>query len=160
LFGRHYIRKTIGATVGGGGRGKTTLGLLEFVGMACGRNLLTGEKIEPLRAWYVNGEEPQDELDRRFAAICQHYGISEGDCGGRLFVQSVHDQPIRFATMVNGVATLDRDALDQLEAEIRSKGIDVFALDPLISFHSVFENDNGHMDLLLKGEGLGGVASR
>ena len=32
-------------------------------------------------------------------------------------------------------------------------------LDPFISFHSVLENDNGCMDLLLK-EGLGGIASR
>src|SRR5262245_54196548 len=84
LFGRHYARKTIGATIGSGGRAKTTLGLLEFVGMACGRNLLTGEKIEPLRPWYLNGEEDQDELDRRVAAICQRYGITEADCGGRL----------------------------------------------------------------------------
>src|SRR5262245_2165815 len=47
LFGRHYIRGTIGATIGAGGRAKTTKGLLEFVGMACGRNLLTGEHLTP-----------------------------------------------------------------------------------------------------------------
>jgi hypothetical protein len=35
----------------------------------------------------------------------------------------------------------------------------VFNLDPLISFHRLFESDNGHMDLLLK-EGLGGIANR
>jgi hypothetical protein len=39
------------------------------------------------------------------------------------------------------------------------KGFDVFMIDPFVSFHSVLENDNGCMDLLLK-EGLGGIASR
>jgi hypothetical protein len=160
LFGRHYVRKTIGATIGGGGRGKTTLGLLEFVGMACGRNLLTGEEIEPLRAWNLNGEEDQDELDRRVAAICKRYNITERSCGDRLFVQSVRDKPLRLASVGrNNAPTLNRALLDQIEDEIRTKRIDVFGLDPLISFHSIVESTNEHMDLLLK-EGLGGIASR
>jgi AAA domain len=155
----HYARKNIGATVGAGGRAKTTFGLLEFVGMACGRNLLTGEEIAPLRGWYVNGEEDQDELDRRVAAICQHYTITKVDCGGRLFVQSVRDKPIRFATLNKTAPVLNRDVLGQFEAEIRQNRIDVFGLDPWVSFHALIENDNGHMDLVLK-EGLGAVASR
>jgi hypothetical protein len=159
LFGRHYVRKAIGATVGGGGRAKTTLSLLEAVSMACGRHLLTGEQITPLRGWHVNGEEDQDELDRRVTAICQRYGVTEAQCGGRLFVQSVRDKPIRFATMVGNTPRLNRIALDQFEEEIRTKQIDVFMIDPLVSFHSIPENDNGSMDLLLK-EGLAGIASR
>jgi hypothetical protein len=159
LYDQHYVRKAIGATVGAGGRAKTTLGILDFISMAAGRNLLTGQVIEPLRVWFLNGEEDQAELDRRTAATCQQYGITEADCGGRLFIQSVRDRPLRLATMARNIATLNRTALDQLEAEIKAKQIDVFGLDPLISFHSVNENANDHMDLLLK-EGLGGIASR
>jgi hypothetical protein len=159
LFGRHYVRKVMGATIAAGGRGKTTLGLLDFVSMACGKNLLTGERVDPLRAWYLNGEEDQDELDRRVAAICQRYGVSEAGCGGRLFVQSVRDKPIRFASLLKNAPALNDDVLEQFEAEVKRKRIDVFGLDPWISFHSLMENDNGHMDLVLK-EGLGGIASR
>jgi RecA-family ATPase len=159
LFGRHYVRKAIGATIGGGGRGKTTFSHIEAVSMACGRNLFTGDRATPLRVWGLNGEEDQDEIDRRIAAICQRYGITKADCGDRLFVQSVRESPLRFATMVHGAPTLNSAALDQFEAEIRARRIDVFMLDPLISFHSVPENDNGCMDLLLK-EGLGRIASR
>jgi AAA domain len=106
LFGRHYIRKNIGATIGSGGRAKTTLGLIEAVSMACGRDLLIGESITPLRVWCINGEEDQDELDRRVSAIGQRYAITEQQCGGRLFVQSVRDKPIRLATMVGNTPTL------------------------------------------------------
>src|SRR5262249_55744175 len=138
LFGRHYIRAAIGATIGGGGRAKTTLGILDAISMAVGRNLLTGEAIEPLRVWDLNGEETQDELDRRVAATCQLHGITEADCAGRLFIQSVRDTPLRLATLsAKNTATLNRAALDQLEAEIRAKQIDVFMLDPWVSFHSV-----------------------
>jgi hypothetical protein len=106
-----------------------------------------------------DGEEDQEELDRRVTAICQHYGVTETQCGGRLFVQSVRDKPIRLAHMVDNAPTLNRVALDQLEAEIRANQFDVFMLDPLISFHSVAENINEHMDLLFK-EGLAAIASR
>ena len=46
LFGRHYIRGAVGATIGAPGRLKSTTVLTEFIGMACGRDLLTGESLE------------------------------------------------------------------------------------------------------------------
>ena len=160
LFARHYVRNNMGATIGAGGRAKTTYGLAEFVFMACGRNQMTGEQIEPLRVWYLNGEEDQDQLDRRVAAICQHYKIEQIDCGDRLFVQSVRDDPMRFAVMdKNGRPSLDRELFAQFEAGLKAKQFDVWAIDPLISFHSVNESSNEHMDLLIK-EGLGRIASR
>jgi hypothetical protein len=159
LFGRHYARKAIGATIAAGGRAKTTLALLEAMGMACGRDFLTGESIVSLRVLLLNGEEDQDELDRRAAAVCQHYGLTEEDLGGRLFLQSVRDRPMRLATMVRNAPTLNQEALGKLESEISGNQIDAFMLDPWVSFHSLAENDNGHQDLLLK-EGLGGIANR
>jgi hypothetical protein len=159
LYGRHYIRGAVGATIAAGGRAKTTHGLTEAIGMAAGRSLITGQTQEPLRAWYINGEEPQDELDRRVAAICQHYGIKPTDCGDRLYVQSVRDKPLRLATMDKHSAKLDRNLLGEVEAAVVERSIDCVMLDPFISFHSVRESDNGDMDLLLK-EGLGGIAQR
>ena len=142
LYGRHYIRKNIGATIGAGGRAKTTLGLTEAIGMASGRDLLGGTAITPLRVWCLNGEEDQDELDRRVTAICQHYGITEEQCGVRLFVQSVRDKPIRLATVESGAPTLNRVALAQIERQMRFLKVDVLMIDPLVSFHSLSENWN------------------
>jgi AAA domain len=159
LFGKHYARKTIGATIGGGGRAKTTLAIAEAISMACGRNVLTGETIKPLRVLCLNGEEDQDELDRRVTATCQSYGVTEAQCDGRLFVQSVRNKPLRLATLHKGAPVLNRTLLSELEEQIKLGGFDVFMLDPLVSFHSIIENDNGHMDLLLK-EGLGAIAGR
>jgi hypothetical protein len=161
MFGGHYVRKTTGATIAAGGRAKTTLATLEAVSMAAGRNLLTGEQITPLRVWCLNGEEDQDELDRRVAAVCKHYVISEADCGGRLFMESVlsSKKSIKLATLVRNVPTLNTAALNSIEAEIRAKQIDVLMIDPLVSFHAVAENTSTDMDLLLK-DGLGGIAHR
>jgi hypothetical protein len=103
LYEGHYIRRTIGATIGGGGRAKTTRGIYEGISMAVGFDIATKEKLPAgeLRVWICNGEEDQDELDRRVVAACQRYGISQADLGGRLFVQSVRDNPLRIATLVN-----------------------------------------------------------
>jgi hypothetical protein len=161
LLGKHYARKSVSATIGGGGRLKTTIGLTEAIGMAASRDLIGGTQLEaPLRVWFLSGEETQDELDIRVAAICQHFGISQTNCGDRLFVQSVRNKTPRFATLDrNRRALINQPALDQLETEIKAKRFDVFILDPLVSFHSVNENSNEDMDNLVK-EGFGAIADR
>jgi len=161
LYGRHYIRRAIGATIAAGGRGKTTLSVFEAVTMTAGRNLATGEPLPdgPLRTWVLNGEEDQDELDRRIAAVCQRYRITQADLGGRLFVQSVRDRPLRIATIVNGQPVINAAVQKHMVEFIGDKRIDVFMLDPLISFHGVVENDNSHMDLAVK-QGFGVIANK
>ena len=127
--------------------------------MALGRNLMTGEPLldGPLRVWILNAEEDRDELDRRFAATCQHYEIKEADLGGRLFVQSVRASPWRIATLIDNVPTIDQHVVAVMRDFITMNRIDVFTIDPFISFHAVNENSNTDMDLVIK-EGLGAVA--
>jgi hypothetical protein len=160
LYDGHYVRRAIGATIGGGGRAKTTRGIYEGIGMAAGFDLATKAPLPEgkLRVWICNGEEDQDELDRRVCATCQHYDISQNDLGGRLFVQSVRDNPLRIATLVNNRAVIDQAVLKYMTDFIKGNSIDVFMLDPLVSFHGVTENDNGHMDLVIK-EGFGAIAN-
>jgi hypothetical protein len=161
LYDGHYIRRTIGATIGGGGRAKTTRGIYEGISMAVGFDIATKDKLPDgkLQVWICNGEEEQDELDRRVAAACQRYNVSEADLGGRLFVQSVRDAPLRIATLVNNRPVIDETVKKYMVAFIERNDIDVFMIDPLVSFHGVLENDNSHMDLVIK-EGFGAIANR
>jgi RecA-family ATPase len=161
LYEGHYNRRTIGATIGGGGRAKTTRGIYEGISMAVGFDIATKEKLPSgeLRVWICNGEEDQDELDRRVAATCQRYGISQADLGGRLFVQSVRDNPLRIATLVNNRPAIDETVKNYMTGFISANTIDVFMIDPLVSFHGVMENDNSHMDAVVK-EGFGAIANQ
>jgi hypothetical protein len=160
LYDGHYIRRAIGATIGAGGRAKTTRGLYEATCMTVGFDIATKEALPEgkLRVWICNGEEDQDELDRRVAATCQHYDITREDLGGRLFVQSVRDNPLRIASMIGNRPAIDQRVLKYMTDFIENNSIDVFMLDPLVSFHGVMENDNGHMDLVIK-EGFGAIAN-
>ena len=161
LFGRHYIRRAIGATIAAGGRGKTTLSVFEAVTMAAGFDLTTRVPLPggPLRVWLLNGEEEQDELDRRVAGVCQHYRVTEADLGGRLFAQSIRDRPMRVAVTKGNATAVDDAVIRQMVDFIERNGIDVFMVDPLVSFHDVPENDNSAMDKVIK-QGFGAVASK
>ena len=97
LYARHYIRGYLSVLVAPGGTGKTALMIAEAIDMTTGRNLL-GSPGPKLRVWYWNGEDPKDELERRFAAARLHYDINEIHIGDRLFVDSGLDTPLRIAT--------------------------------------------------------------
>jgi hypothetical protein len=162
LYGRHYMRGVVSGTLGAPGRLKSTTLLTEVVGMACGRDLIGGKIPEsgPLRPAYLNGEETQDELDRRVAAIMKRYEINPGDCGDRLTVLSTRDKPLRFAVVTpNGAAVVAHDVVNAVAAWCEARSIDVFVVDPLVSFHQVHENDPGDMDLLYK-ECFGRIAGK
>jgi hypothetical protein len=161
LYGKHYIRRNIGASIGAGGRLKTSYALFEALEMAAARNLTTGEALPggPLRVLVLNAEEDQDELDRRVAAVCLRYDITEADLGGRLFVKSVRDEPLRLATLRREGPVLNGPMLQALTNLIEDIRADVFMLDPFISFHAVNENLNPDMDLVIK-QGLGAIASK
>jgi AAA domain len=159
LYGKHFMRCSIGATIGAGGRAKTTQGTYESISMAVGFDLTTRELLPkgPLRVWFINAEEDKNELDRRFAATCLRHNVSLEDLGGRLFVESVSENPMRLATLVGGTPTLNQAALGLMRDFITRNQIDVFMIDPFISFHTVNESTNADMDLLIKG-GLGVIA--
>lgn len=161
LYGRLYIRGNVSVTVAPGGIGKTSLAIVEALAMTTGKPLL-GDKVfggKPLRVWLYNGEDPQEELDRRIGAAMLHYGITPHDIGGRLFVNSGRDMPLKLAVETpNGGRRLNQPALASLETTLTENRIDVASFDPWVGIHGVHENDNVEIDMVAKA--LGGVAER
>lgn len=150
LYGRHLIRKFVSATVAPGGTGKSALAIVDALAMATGRCLIGAEPTAPLRVWYWCGEDPLEETHRRVAAACMHYGIKEADIGGRLFLDSGRDTPIRIAAQTRSDFEIDAGAVDAIVREARNRGIDVLIIDPFVSSHRVSENDNNAMDAVVK----------
>ena len=149
LYGKHYQRRTVSATIAPGGFGKTTLGMVEAVAMATCRNLLDEQPTERLRVWYHNGEDNLEELNRRLGAICLHYKIPQEELQGWFFMTSGNEVPLRVA---NGYSDLkiDQPLIKCIEGEIASNKIDIALLDPLITLHGVSEQDNSKMDTVVR----------
>ncbi|MGO4482609.1 hypothetical protein EFD55_07970 [Rhizobium pisi] len=94
LYGRHYIRRYATASAGPGGGGKTAHSISEALSMVTGRPLLEpdGGLIKPLRVWWVDAEDPIDEINRRFHGAAKHFQVTNEQIGGRLFTDSGRDQ--------------------------------------------------------------------
>ena len=149
LYGRHYQRRTVSATVAPGGFGKTTLCMVEAVAMATARNLLEEQPTERLRVWYHNGEDSIEELSRRLVAICKHYKIPQEELRGWLFVTSGNEVPLRVAKGYSDLK-IDNALVNCIQSEIERSEIDVAILDPLVTLHGVSESDNSKMDLVVR----------
>jgi hypothetical protein len=158
VYGSHYIRQFISTTVAPGGVGKSSLALVEAIAIATGRDLLDIKPNERTRVWYWNGEDPLEELQRRVAAICIHFGIEREEIEGWLFLDSGRTSQIVIASQTRDGAQIAQPVVDQLEQTIRENKIGVVSLDPFVSIHRVLENDNGMIDAVAKT--LAGIADR
>lgn len=152
LYDRYLARGTLSLTVAPGGVGKTALSIVESLALATGNDLLGQISCEkPLRIWLVNLEEPQEELDRRIAATCEHFGLTSNDIAGRLFVHSGIDCPLSTTTVDDkGRVVIDEASFQNLENEMLEHGLDVIVVDPFVSTHSASEIDNTIIDALAK----------
>jgi RecA-family ATPase len=147
LYGRHFIRGFVSATVAPGGIGKSSLLFAEALSMVSGRALLHGiEPVAPLNVWIWNGEDPLVELYRRVAASAKHYGIRQQDCSGCLLIDSGREMKIIVAKTQKGETIIYRPVLNAIEQTIEKHKIDVLVIDPFVSSHRVSENDNNAID--------------
>jgi hypothetical protein len=150
IYGDHYIRGFVSATVAPGGLGKSSLTIAEALAMASGKPLLGVKSRGQFRVWLWNGEDPPDEIDRRIAAAMQHYGLTAEDIGDRLFVDSGMKQEIVLARETPNGAIIVEPVAGALISAFQRRKIDVFTADPFVSSHKVSENDNGAIDLVVK----------
>jgi hypothetical protein len=150
LYGHHYVRRFLSATVAPGGGGKSALAIVEALAMATGKNLLGVLPAAPLRVWYWNGEDPTDELQRRVTAVCMHYGIAPDAIGDRLFINSGRDTEIILARDDRNGVKIAVPVIDALRREIRDRQIEVLILDPFVASHAVSENDNGKINAVCR----------
>ena len=147
LYGRHYIRKYATASVGPGGGGKTAHSISETLAMVTGRPLLDpdGPLMKPLRVWWINAEDPAEEIDRRFHAAAKHFAVTSDQIGDRLFTDSGREQEFVIARQIGRDLKIVEPFIDQMVAEVGRNQIDVVIVDPFVSTHEAQENDNTAM---------------
>lgn len=149
LFARHLLRGFLSLTVAPGGLGKSSLLIVEALAMVTGRDLLGDAPPKPLRVWCWNGEDPREEVERRIAAACLHYGIPAQDVADRLMMDSGRDVPITLAQMNGQGIKIAKPVSDALIAAIREAEADVMIVDPFVTTHTVNENDNASLNAIV-----------
>lgn len=153
IYGRHFIRGFVTLTVSPGGVGKSSLVTVEALAMASGRNLLVDDKVvdgKPLRVWYWNGEDPQEETRRRFVAAAKLHKVEPEDFVSNLWTDTGREQGVTLGSISGGAITLDEELFNDMEAVMLERKIDVLIIDPFVSSHRMGENDNGAIDAVVK----------
>jgi hypothetical protein len=150
LYGDILLRKFISMTVAPGGVGKSSLVAVETLAQVTGKALLGDEPAGKLRVWLWNLEDPYEETQKKLLAAAKHYGLTEADIGGRLFVDSGRDQRLVIAEMDRTGPMIVRPVIGALVEQIRLRKIDVVVIDPFVSCHEVPENDNTAQDMVVK----------
>jgi hypothetical protein len=150
VYGRHLTRGTVSATVSPGGVGKSALKLVDAVAMATGRDLLGDKPVAPLRVWYINLEDPREEIERRVAAICLHFRIKPEQLGDRLYFDGSDTCEVCIASQTKTGATIVQPVVDGLTNALKAGKFDVLMIDPFVSAHQVSENDNPSIDRVVK----------
>jgi hypothetical protein len=150
VYGHHYQRQFLSETVGLSGIGKSFLEIAEALAIITGRALLGITPDEQTNVWYW-GEDPMDELQRRFAAAMLHYEIEPKEVVGHLFLDSGRTTKIVIAEQTKTGAKIVRPVVDALVATIKANNIGVVIVDPFIASHGVVENDNVQIDVAASG---------
>lgn len=150
LYGGHYIRKFVSATIAPGGAGKSALTLLEAMAIATGRDLLDVKPAARARVWYFNGEDPLEEIERRIAAARLYYGIEAHELEGWLFIGSGRETEIAIASQTRQGVLPNLETLNDILETIKAHDIALLIVDPFVSSHRVAENDNGAVDAVVK----------
>jgi hypothetical protein len=150
IYGHIYQRGFVTATLAPGGLGKTSLCLAESIAITILRPLLGVQPCERVNSWYWNGEDPREEMERRMAAIFQHFEIKPEELDGRFFLDSGHDLPIKIAEMNGSRVAIASGTEDEIAQQLIANKIALLQIDPFVSCHSVPENDNGAIDAVTK----------
>jgi hypothetical protein len=144
LYGTDLIRAFVTLLVAPGGTGKSSLILGMALALTTNRRLLRTHIHQQCRVALLNLEDPQEEIDRRMAALASHYNVRDEDLEERLFI-SPPDRGVRIAEAgPDGFSVIYPDE-EAIIAEVRRNRIDVLAVDPFAETHALEENSNPAM---------------
>jgi hypothetical protein len=136
------------------GVGKSTFMMTLAVQVATGNNLL-GIKSKRGRVALWNNEDDDQELQRRFVAICKGAGVSAADlldndasgatASSNLHYQSGDHRRLRIAQRAGADHSIKPKDVDDLVSYIEQNRIDMLVVDPFSETHPATENSNEEM---------------
>lgn len=130
-----------------GGVGKSTLAMLDAMAIASGRPMSGYEVVKSGPVLYINMEDPDDELRRRFAALAKINNVNLATMTN-LHVMSGRTAPLVFAQEEDGKVVVNKKAGQKLIDYCVKHGITAIYLDPYIRIHRTPENSNNAGDLI------------
>lgn len=145
------IRQAVTILGGYGSVGKSVLSLQLAAALATGAAGLGFAVKEPTPVLVVNNEDPDDELDRRLAAVVQHFGVDRAAAHERIHLYSGHGAKLKVARKQGKSGSIvDGEHFADLCHYVAAHKIGCVMFDPLVSIHECAENDNTEMQRVME----------
>jgi len=122
VAGDLVVRSICASLLGDGAVGKTAVRIVCALSLATGRALLGEYVFERARVLFVCFEDGETELKRRVCAAMLHYGITDEDIAGYLFVSALGRADLKLAIGKNG-DTKPGPLIDALDAAMTRRHI-------------------------------------
>jgi len=145
LLGRRYLKGFITLTIAPGGQGKSTLTMAEAAAIASGKSITGDTVYHQGKVWIYNTEDPQEELDRRIAALALEYSLTPEDLSNILTTSGI-DRPLILAKDSKNGPQINKVALTEVVNTIKAENVLLFIVDPFVRCHRCNENDNSAID--------------
>lgn len=152
------LRRYMTLLVSPPGVGKSSLVLAYAMAVALGANSEAGKRFaealgisvaEQTRVLMINMEDDEEELLRRFHAICEHHKLDPTLFEGWLHIVNDNIDPFK-AVRRGSKGVLVEGDLVQLETYISQHKIGFVSADPLVEIHEGDENSNADAAFLMK----------
>lgn len=142
LFGDQLLTGYVTAFVAPPGVGKSTLTILIGIAVARGMEFAGHITHKKGKIWIYNNEDDMPEMHRRIAAGAQIMGVKLGDIYDEIFVNTGDERQLLVARTNQRGAVIQTPDVDAIMAEIKTKNIKLFIVDPFAETHAVNENSN------------------
>lgn len=146
---RYFLRGNVTAIIAPGGVGKSSWvvsAALEYVSGSASAGINPHRKGKVM---IINNEDDADEMSRRLVAVARHFNIPETSFAGKIKIRSREQSACKLVHRNDDGGTLLTPAALELIEDIKTSGIDLLVVDPLISIHNVDENDNTKMEKVM-----------
>jgi hypothetical protein len=116
------------------------LSIVEALAMITGKPLLGEPTCGGLTVMLMNYEDSDLVLRQRVTAAMLHYSVRPEDVAGRLYVESIGSDLMRFAKGTREGVQIVEPSVSKLTDVIKRRKIDVVTMDPWVSVHEIDGN--------------------
>ncbi len=147
LLGNTFCREFVSGLISPGAGAKTSLRLVQALELTSGRSLIGGHVFVRSNVLFVCLEDGIKEARRRVRAGMIQHEVAREEVKGRLFLTT----PMRMKIAQYGPknSVVEGDLERAIRAFIDEKKIDLVIIDPVKKAHTVEENSNDDMDVVI-----------
>lgn len=141
----------LGLLIGSDGTGKSMLALQMAVSVTCGINVAGGAMPAPEKTGkvvYVSGEDDADYIHKRLIVLKNNITQYQPDIDIDFEVVALDGDRLPLVSVIKGQIEDNENNINELKKLITDRRL--LIIDPLVMFHDLNENDNGHMDYLAR----------